>query len=149
MYYGMWGWATGAPLSILSGCATWPDDILLAVHPCDWPLGARPKDIWLLVNSRITHSLSLFLGGGGAGANLWLPPFLWPHASGQLRCFVWPAPVSSYWLCGRGCSEVAAVIAADNCRIIQRSQSVTARWLVAMHEALSAVTYQGSGVIQL
>lgn len=48
-----------------------------------------------------------------------------------------------------GSVAVAAVMAADNCRIIQRSQSVTARWLVAMHEALSAVTYQGSGVIQL
>lgn len=33
----------------------------MAVHPRDWPLGVPPKDIWLLVNSRITHSL--FFGG--------------------------------------------------------------------------------------
>lgn len=32
------------------------------------------------------------------------------------------------------------MIAADNCVIIPRSQSVTARRLFAMHEALSAVT---------
>lgn len=48
--------ATGNPQSFLSGCATWPDGILLARHPCDWPLGSRPRDIWLALQSRITPS---------------------------------------------------------------------------------------------
>lgn len=57
--------------------------------------------------------------------------------------------VSFYWLHGRGRWEDRAAIAADNCTIIQHSRSLAARWLFAMHEALSAVTYRGAGVIQL
>lgn len=57
--------------------------------------------------------------------------------------------VSFHWLRGRGRWEDCAAIATDNCTIIQRSRSLAARWLFAMHEALSAVTYRGTGVIQL
>lgn len=57
--------------------------------------------------------------------------------------------VSFHWLRGRGRWEDCAAIAADNCAIMRRSRSLAARWLFAMHEALSAVTYRGTGVIQL
>ncbi len=47
------------------------------------------------------------------------------------------------WLVGRQCHD--SYRQPHN----YTAQSVTARWLFAMHEALSAVTYQGTSVIQL
>lgn len=137
-------WATGNPLSFLSGFASWPDGILLACHHCDWPLGLWPRDIWLTVHSShpiplIPHYPSFTLSLSRTLATC--------LRTTAVLCVAWC--VSLYWLHGHGWLEDCAMIAADNCTIIQHSQSVTARWLFAMHEALSAVTYQGTGVIQL
>lgn len=131
----------GKSRSFLSGCATWPDGILLACRPVTGHLACGPEIFGSLCiaesphppNSLLCFSLSLSLIGQ-------LPKDNCSALCGLAGLFIlasWP------WLVGRECHD------SYRQPYNYATQSVTARWLFARHEAPSSVTYQGIGVIQL
>lgn len=72
--------------------------------PSLWLAAWRAAQGYLAPGEQQNHPFPLFFW-----ANLTLPLFLWPHASGQLRCFVWPACLFILalwpWLVGSRCHD--------------------------------------------